>query len=220
MIAFFNLMGSLICHQLPSRTLSAGGVLLPVCARDMGIYTGILTSALFLILCRRLKANKPPAIVATVIMCLLMLPMVFDGVLSYLGIIETNNVTRLFTGLLFGIPIPFLLIPAAHYSISGHNDRTVLRHVLELLPVYSMGTLLGLLLLQGFVPYFLAGSVFTLGLVFLLLRITYTILVRMLRYKRKTVYILTVSGTICVIAILFLLSHYVLQPLKEVLLIA
>lgn len=218
MIAFFDLMGSLICHQLPSRTLSAGGVLLPVCARDMGIYTGILTSALFLILCRRLKANKPPDVAAAVIMCLLMLPMIFDGVLSYLGIIETNNVTRVFTGLLFGIPIPFFLFPAAHYSISEENERTVLRHVLELLPVYGIGTILGLLLLQGLVPYFLAGSVFTLGLVFLLSRITYTILVRMLRHKRKTVYILTVSGTICVMTILFLLSHYVLQPLKEILL--
>ncbi len=218
MIAFFDLMGSLICHQLPSRTLSAGGVLLPVCARDMGIYAGIFTSALFLILCRRLKADKPPAVAATIVMCLLMLPMVFDGVLSYMDIIETNNITRLFTGLLFGIPIPFLLIPAAHYSISEQNIRPVLRHVLELLPVYSIGTLLGLLLLRGLVPYFLAGTVFTFGLVFLLSRITYTILVRTLRYNRKSVFILTVSGTICIMTILFLLSYYVLQPLKEILL--
>lgn len=218
MIAFFDLMGSLICHQLPSRTLSAGGVLLPVCARDMGIYAGVFTSALFLISCKRLRAEKPPGIAAAVVMCLLMLPMVFDGVLSYLGIIETNNAARLFTGMFFGLPIPFLLVPAAHYSISGRNERPVLKHVLELLPVYCMGTLLGLLLLQGLLPYLLAGTVFTLGLLFLLSRITFTILVRMLRYKRKMVYVLTVAGTLCIMTILFFLSYYVLQPLKEMLL--
>lgn len=218
MIAFFDLMGSLICHQLPSRTLSAGGVLLPVCARDMGIYTGILTSAMFLILCRRLRADKPPAVAAAVVMCLLMLPMIFDGALSYLGFIVTNNVTRLFTGLLFGLPIPFFLIPAAHFSISGRNEIPILRNVFELLIVYSMGALLSLLLLYGFVPYFLGGSIFTLGFVFLLSRITYTILVRVWKFKHKAVYIFTVSGTICVMAFLFLLSHYVLQPLKEILL--
>lgn len=218
MIAFFDLMGSLICHQLPSRTLSAGGMLLPVCARDMGIYVGILTSALFLILCRRLRADKPPAVAATVVMCLMMLPMIFDGVLSYLGIIDTNNVTRLFTGLFFGLPIPFLLIPAAHFSILGRNEIPVLKNVFELLLVYSMGALLSLLLLYRLLPYFLAGSIFTLGFVFLLSRITYTILVRVWEFKLKAVYILTASGTICVMAILFLLSHYVLQPLKEILL--
>lgn len=215
---FFNRMGSLICHQLPSRTLYAGGRLLPVCARDMGIYAGIFISALFLMALRRLRAQKPPGITSTVAMCVLMLPMVFDGVLSYTGVIETNNTARLFTGLLFGLPIPFVLIPAAHYSISGQNERPVLRHMLELLPVYGVGTLLGLLLLQGMLPYFIAGSIYILGLVFLLSRITYTILARVLRYKRRALYTLTVAGTLCVLIFLFLLSTYVLQPLKEVLL--
>lgn len=215
---FFELIGSMICHQLPSRTLSSGGMLLPVCARDMGIYTGIFTSALFLISSKRLRAEKPPGIAAATVMCLLMLPMVFDGVLSYLGLIETNNIARLFTGLLFGLPVPFLLVPAAHYSISGQNERQVLRNVFELISVYSMGILLGLLLLQGLLPYLLAGSIFTFGFLFLLSRITYTILVRMLRYKRKTVYVLTAAGTLCIMIILFFLSYYVLQPLKEMLL--
>ncbi len=215
---FFNRMGSLICHQLPSRTLSAGDRLLPVCARDMGIYAGIFISALFLMALRRLRAQKPPGIAPTVVMCALMLPMVFDGVLSYTGAVETNNAARLFTGLLFGLPIPFLLIPAAHYSVSGQNERPVLRHILELLPVYVIGVILGLLLLYSLVPYDLAGMVYVFGLVFLLSRITYTILARMRRVQRKTLYPLTVAGTLCVLTFLYLLSGYVLQPLKEILL--
>lgn len=215
---FFNRMGSLICHQLPSRTLSAGGNLLPVCARDMGIYAGIFISALFLMTLRRLRAQKPPGIASTVAMCVLMMPMVFDGVLSYTGVIETNNTARLFTGLLFGLPIPFLLIPAAHYSISGQNERPVLRHMLELPVIYVIGAILGLLLLKGLVPYDLAGLIYVFGLVFLLSRITYTILARMRRIQRKMLYALTVAGTLCVLTFLYLLSAYVLQPLKDILL--
>ncbi len=211
-------MGSLICHQLPSRTLYAGGRLLPVCARDMGIYSGIFISALFLMVLRRLRAQKPPDIVSTVVMCVLMLPMVSDGILSYTGVIETNNAARLFTGLLFGLPIPFLLIPAAHYSILGQNERPVLRHIIELLPVYVIGAILGLLLLKGLVPYELAGLIYVFGLVFLLSRITYTILARMRRVRHRILYPLTAAGTLCVLTVLYLLSAHVLQPLKEMLL--
>jgi len=215
---FFNRMGSLICHQLPSRTLSAGGRLLPVCARDMGIYAGIFISALFLMALRRLRAQKPPGVVPTVVMCALMLPMVFDGFLSYTGVIETNNVARLFTGLLFGLPIPFLLVPAAHYSISGNNETPILRNMLELPAVYAIGAILGCLLLYGLVPYVLAGLIYVFGLTFLLSRITYTILARMGRVRRKALYALTAAGTLCVMTFLYLLSDNILQPLKEILL--
>jgi uncharacterized membrane protein len=216
--AFFNLLGSLICHQLPERTLRAGVLLLPVCARDMGIYTGIFVSGLFLLLFRRLRAQKPPRISLVITMCLLMLPMMFDGVLSYCGIIETSNAVRLFTGLFFGLPIPFFLVPAAHFSISGKNESQVLDHALELVPVYSSGIILCILLLQGIVPYWLAGSIFASGLLFLLSRISYTIFARMQGYKRGKLYMLTTAGTVCILIFLFLLSAFVLQPLKEMLL--
>jgi uncharacterized membrane protein len=214
----FNRIGSLICHQLPSRTLSAGGRLLPVCARDMGIYTGIFVSALFLMALRRLRAQKPPGIALAVAMCALMLPMVFDGVLSYTGIIETNNTARLFTGLLFGLPIPFLLVPAAHYSVYGQNERPVLRSILELPVVYAIGSILCFMLLKSMVPYDLACLIYVFGFAFLLSRITYTILARMRRVKRNTLYVMTVAGTLCVLTFLYLLSAYVLQPLKVILL--
>jgi len=215
---FFELMGSLICHQLPSRTLSAGGVLLPVCARDMGIYTGVFSSALYLILLRRMRAQRPPAIVAVIIMCALMLPMIFDGVLSYAGVIETNNSVRLFTGLFFGLPVPFLLVPAAHYSVSEKNETAVLRSIPELLPAYFIGVCLGILLLYGKVPYFAAGMIYITGLLFLLSRITYTILVRIRRYRQKMLYAMTAAGVLGILTFLYLISSFVLQPMKEILL--
>ncbi len=216
--AFFNLLGSLICHQMPERTLTAGTMLLPVCARDTGIYTGIFTSALFLLVSRRLRAQKPPGIAVTIAMCFSMLPMILDGLLSYCGIIETNNAVRLFTGLFFGLPIPFFLVPAAHFKVYSPNERLVLNHAAELLPVYCAGLVLCLLLLRGIVPYWPAALIFVLGLLFLLSRISYTILARMLRYKRGKLYMLTMVATVCIIIFLFLLSKFVLQPLKVMLL--
>lgn len=215
---FFELMGSLICHQLPSRTLSAGGVLLPVCARDMGIYTGIFSSSLYLMLLRRMRAQRPPAIAAAIVMCILMLPMVFDGVLSYAGVIETNNTVRLFTGLFFGLPVPFLLIPAAHYSVTEQNERAVLRNMPEMLPAYGTGVCLCLLMLYGRVPYFAAGMIYIFGLMFLLSRITYTLLVRTRQYKGKKLYAMTAAVVLGILAFLYLISTFVLQPVKEMLL--
>ncbi len=217
--SFFNLLGSLICHQMPERTLVAGTLPLPVCARDMGIYAGIFSSALFLLVFRRLRAQKPPSLAVTIAMCLLMLPMILDGLLSYCGIIETNNTARLFTGLFFGLPIPFFLVPAAHFKISGSNVDPVLNHAAELLPIYCTGAILCVLLLRGIVPYWLAALIFVFGLLFLLSRISYTIFTRMLWYKRGRLYILTTMGTVCIIIILFLLSVFVLQPLKRIMLL-
>jgi uncharacterized membrane protein len=136
----FDMAGSLICHQLPERSLESGGMILPVCARDTGIYTGIFTAFIFLMLFRRMKAQKPPGIAAAVVMCVLMLPMIFDGVLSYTGLIETNNAARIFTGLLFGLPIPFLLVPAANFRLDGRNEAPVLKKLIELVPVYCTGS--------------------------------------------------------------------------------
>lgn len=215
---FFYLVGSLICHQLPSRSLYAGNAILPVCARDTGIYAGIFTGALFLLLLRRLKAQKPPGNVISIFMCVLMLPMVMDGLLSYIGVIETNNITRLFTGVFFGLPIPFFLIPAAHFNIDGANDKKVLKNAAELVPVYAAAVILCILLLKGFLPYIAAGFIFVSGFLFLLSRISYTIFTMVGYFKQKVLYAVTFCSTLCILILLFLISTFLLQPLKTVLL--
>ena len=215
---FFNLAGSLICHQLPSRSLYAGNTILPVCARDTGIYAGIFTGALFLLLLRRLKAQKQPGTAISIFMCVFMLPMVIDGLLSYMAVIETNNITRLFTGVFFGLPIPFFLIPAAHFNIDGANDKEVLKNAAELVPVYAAAVILCILLLKALVPYIAVGLIFVSGLLFLLSRISYTIFVRVGCFKQKVLYAMTFCATLCMTILLFLISTFLLQPLKAVLL--
>lgn len=214
----FNLFGSLICHQLPERTLSAGGALLPVCARDTGIYLGVFVSATYLLILGRWKTKKPPRIVPSIIMCLLMVPMILDGGLSYLGVTESNNISRVITGALFGLPIPIFLIPAAHYDVNGVNGKAVLGKWTELLPIYGLTLILCALLLQGLVPYTLAGFIIIIGMVFLLARICYTVIKRSGRFKGNKLYAITVVAFAVITALLYLISSLVLQPLKAIML--
>lgn len=214
----FNLAGSFICHQLPSRSLYAGNMMLPVCARDTGIYAGIFSSVLFLLLFRRMKAQKPPGTAVSVFMCVFMLPMIIDGLLSYTGVIETNNITRLFTGALFGIPIPFFLVPAARFNIHGTNDKAILKSAAELVLAYVAAIFICLLLLKGLMPYVATGLIFITGFLFLLTRLSYTIFARMGRFRQKALYAVTCCTTLCMLIFLFLISTFILQPLKTILL--
>lgn len=189
---------------------------MPVCARDMGIYAGIFTAALFIILFKRLNAQRPPSVGLSVVFCLMMLPMILDGVLSYAGITESNNTTRIISGVLFGLPIPYFLVPAAHYDIEGANERPVLKNIAEFLPAPVSGLLLCILLLKGIVPYFIAGTIFLAGLLFLLGRFTYTVFARIRNFSAGKLLALTFVGTLSVLTFLYLLSAFMFQPLKEV----
>ncbi len=214
---FFDLVGSLICHQLPERSLVSQGMVLPVCARDTGIYTGIFTAFLFLLLFRRMKAQKPPGLITAVVMCVSMIPMMLDGALSYTGLIETTNTARIFTGLLFGLPIPFLLVPAANFKLDGNNKAPVLKNGIELIPVYCTGVLLCFLLLHGIIPYIVASSIFVIGLLLLISRMSYTVFARVVFRSKWKLYGMTLLGTATAMIALYLLSTFVLQPLKELL---
>ncbi len=214
---FFDLAGSLICHQLPERSLEAGSIILPVCARDTGIYTGIFTAFMFLLLFRRMKAQKPPGLAAAVAMCVLMLPMMLDGVLSYIGLMETNNAVRIFTGLLFGLPIPFLLVPAANFRLDGRNEAPVLKSLIELIPVYFTGLLLCMLLLYGMVPYIAAGLIFLTGFLLLISRMAYTVFARIGLQAKWKIYFMTFICTAAILMLLYLLSAHVLHPIQDML---
>lgn len=88
-----------LCHQIPERTLAAGGVQMPVCARDMGIYLGFVTSFIVLALTHRRERPRglPPAH-AWVMMALLVAAMVWDGITSYASLRSTTNLVRFVTG--------------------------------------------------------------------------------------------------------------------------
>lgn len=211
-----DLAGSLVCHQLADRSFIIDGRQLPVCARDTGIYLGIFVSAAFVLLSGRLRSDRPPNVRQAAVLCILMLPMLVDGVGSYLGMYVTNNTARLLTGVLFGVPIPLFLTPLANFEPAGRNERAVLRDFGELAGILAAALLFSFLILKGYFPYLAAAVLFPAALLFLLGRISYTVVSMSLRSKRVYRYLLSAAATLCALLALYLLSSLVLQPLKAV----
>lgn len=115
LIDAFNYIGHLVCHQIPERTLRIGGLYLPVCTRDTGVYLGFFAGYLLLSM-RRKQACGPPNLW---IMLFMVIPMISDAVTQYIGLRTSTNELRLLTGLSFGTALsPFLvyLLPTVPLS--------------------------------------------------------------------------------------------------------
>ncbi len=106
-----RILGFGLCHQLSERSFAAGGVQLPVCARDTGIYIGFVTCVAVLQALGRGRRSEPPGWTVSAIAAAFLALMVIDGVTSYAGIRATTNDIRLLTGLTAGFAIALFATP-------------------------------------------------------------------------------------------------------------
>jgi len=146
--AVIDWLGFAVCHQLPERSLSYGSRVLAICARDTGIYLGLLVGVLVLcLLNRRREYGFPPWYVFVYGLFGLGL-MALDGFSSYGGFRTTTNDIRLITGLLAGSAIALVVVPLFNYQAwkNGVNERTI-KGPRELL-IYAATTLAVFLFLQ------------------------------------------------------------------------
>jgi len=105
-------LGYGLCHQLPERSFVAGGVQLPVCARDTGIYLGFVLSFLLItVLERRRRASEPAPVWVLSLAVLMVCAMAVDGLTSYMGLRQTTNDIRLLTGLATGFGLTVIVAP-------------------------------------------------------------------------------------------------------------
>jgi uncharacterized membrane protein len=105
-------MGYGLCHQLPERSFFGGGVQVPVCARDTGIYFGVVIS--FVLISALHRGSRPigmPTRAGWVMIALMIGAMALDGITEYAGLRPTTNELRLITGLLSGFAIGALITP-------------------------------------------------------------------------------------------------------------
>lgn len=100
-----------LCHQLPERSLFGGGVQVPVCARDTGIYVGVIVSLLVIAVLQPRRPAGFPSRAVAVLLGGFVLTMALDGATSYAGLRETTNAIRLATGLLAGYAIGAVAVP-------------------------------------------------------------------------------------------------------------
>lgn len=124
LIDILSFLGGGLCHQRVDRTFNIDILYMPVCSRDTGIYLGIFISLITIILLeRRIKGEFPSLkIVLTTVGVFLIMGL--DVVLSFLGIIESNNIIRLITGFFTGWFLLLLLLPLANNVMFKRFMRT------------------------------------------------------------------------------------------------
>ncbi len=107
---------SSICHQLDSHSLHLFDAKFAVCARCTAIYFGFfLCVATFPLLRRSIRASWVTGSSASSrgILLLSILPLSLDLLLPAIGIYESALITRVVTGIIFGLALPIVLLPPA-----------------------------------------------------------------------------------------------------------
>lgn len=121
-------LGFGLCHQLPERSFFGGGVQVPVCARDTGIYIGfVLSLAVMALLDRGRRRSELPRWPLLALGGFMVAVMAWDGVTSYAGLRTTTNDIRLATGLLTGWALPLVVAPLVNSQLwtSSSNERVL-----------------------------------------------------------------------------------------------
>jgi uncharacterized membrane protein len=122
--SFLYSLYSPICHQIDARSFHLFGEKVGVCSRCSSIYFGFLLSLVLYPFFQKLQA---PAFPKKHWIALAILPMVIDVFLNFLGIQESTLLTRAITGLLFGLILPFYLVPPLLEGIVQLRDQHLAR---------------------------------------------------------------------------------------------
>lgn len=107
-----------VCHQLESRSLHLHGAPLPVCLRCSAIYFAFFLGTLLYPLVRDLRQ---PSVPSRTLLVVAVTPMLIDVALGIAGIAGITTVSRLVTGAVFGLLIPFVLLPVV---LGAVHERT------------------------------------------------------------------------------------------------
>jgi uncharacterized membrane protein len=154
-------VGYAVCHRITLRSfLFPDGRQLPMCARCSGTFLGVLVGLLGpgLLLGRRRAAAFPPAVIMAIMLGMSAL-WAFDGANSFLTLIpsdklprlyEPTNFLRLLTGMFHGITMGGLVLPVANSVLwADPADRPVIEKWWHLALLYGAGALLIVMLLSG-----------------------------------------------------------------------
>ncbi|HEX6121577.1 MAG TPA: DUF2085 domain-containing protein [Ktedonobacterales bacterium] len=137
-----------VCAQNPLHSFFPGGIQLPLCSRNTGIYLGVASTTLWLAATGRLRAARLPGRAVTLVLGLAALLMAVDGFNSLfrdLGLphpYTPQNPLRLATGLGMGVAMAAFLLPVASAILWRVDDERPAfgtpRELLPLLPILSI----------------------------------------------------------------------------------
>lgn len=119
-----------ICAQVPSHMLAFGGIDLPLCARNTGIYTGFILGAVAMVATGRWRRVGRVPIPVLLLFLLLLTVMAGDGTnslftdLGWLHLYQPRNSVRLLTGTAAGLSLAALVVPAVAALVVPHPDTS------------------------------------------------------------------------------------------------
>lgn len=161
-------IAGLICHQLPERSIFIGGEKLPFCARCTGIYGSIFIFLVYFLIRKRFKGNYPPktALLIGAVCCLI--PFMYDGGMSYLGIHETDNFLRIVTGSFAGLPLSFLALLLLNIKSTmdeGSKKKPIIKNLSDFLPL-GLCLVASYMTYTGKIPWHIPALISVLGFIF------------------------------------------------------
>lgn len=140
MESFLRWLGYGLCHQLPDRSFFGGGLQVPVCARDTGIYAGFAIGLIVLYLAHRGRrpSEMPPWPVMLLLGSFIGI-MVLDGVTSYAGLRTTTNGIRLLTGLTTGFALSAFTLTLLNSQVWRRFDTDRVLDGLQAVGIFVLG---------------------------------------------------------------------------------
>ncbi|NMA82762.1 MAG: DUF2085 domain-containing protein [Epulopiscium sp.] len=206
---FLEFLGGGICHQIPERSLVLKSSYLPLCARCTGIYLGVFICFIYLVLRKRKNGNQPPSIPLLAILVLAFLPLIGDGLSSYLEFRETSNAIRLITGILFGSSLPFFIILIKNYDIKGNNDKPIIQNINEYSKIVAIALLVGFWVYSGYIPsWYLVSFILIFSIYMLYTQLFIGILKQIFPCFKVHRYMLTMAAYVMAFAWINLLSLF------------
>jgi uncharacterized membrane protein len=144
-----------VCAQ--AHYLNIGGLRMPLCARNTGIYAGTIGTFLGILFLGRARAAMLPSIPITLLLLLGVLAMAVDGFNSLFldlggyNLYEPLNQLRVITGLLMGMAIGTFMVLMFNVSLrrGAHKDRRVIGSWIEYLALLLGNAGLYLLIFWG-----------------------------------------------------------------------
>lgn len=113
-----------VCHQIDGRSFHLEGEKLAVCARCTSIYVGFFFALMIYPFFRKLSEQSVPS---RMWILLAVVPMALDVTLNFFGLHASTLLTRAFSGGLFGLMLPWYIVPVLIEAVSQLRGQLLSR---------------------------------------------------------------------------------------------
>jgi len=171
---------SICCHQYIDRSPQYSGEVFPACYRCTGLYLGIISSYIFLLLKKRgtFFLNKETAL----FLSMFILPLYVDGFANHFCLWNTSGPLRSITGMLCGISLPLYLISIRNNDIDLYQLRKINFFCFVIPVIIGSLFILSLVFMSSFFVFYSLVILTTLGMLVFFSNMLFT-LVRLIAKK-------------------------------------